>query len=337
MGLGRSQYDDIRPHPFSLSSDEVLHSVKNPYLVEVVKSRYKSLIHRIANVDRIRVQKFDKSGKVIGEYRFVGLFTSSVYYQSANLIPIIRKKISQIIENSGFSKGSYNAKYLMSTLESYPSDELFQIGYEDLFRISMGIVASSGRSVVRFFPRKDKFNRFVSCLIFIPRDRYNTALREKIEVILADAYNGEITEFYIQITESNLTRLHMIVKTDRHDSQKVTDSEIEQKLINISRVWGDNFKDVVNTEFGIEKSKDILNLYNDAFSISYTNRFDAKRAVLDLKKINKSLETGCIVSDLYKSSATAEEVVELKIYSPEKELQLSQKRSCLHPTQAREK
>ena len=323
LGLGRSQYDDIRPHPFSLSSDEICHSVKNPYLVEIVKSRYKSLIHRIANVDRIRVQKFDKSGKVVGEYRFVGLFTSSVYYQSANLIPIIRKKISQIIENSGFSKGSYNAKYLMSTLESYPRDELFQIGYEDLFRISMGIVASSGRSVVRFFPRKDKFNRFVSCLIFIPRDRYNTALREKIEVILADAYNGEITEFYIQITESNLTRLHMIVKTDRHNSQKVTDSEIEQKLINISRVWGDNFKDVINTEFGIEKSKDILNLYNDAFSISYTNRFDAKRAVLDLKKINKSLETGCIVSDLYKSSATAEEVVELKIYSPEKELQLS--------------
>ena len=323
LGIGRSEYDDIRPHPFSLDSKEVRQSVENPYLVEVVKSRYKSLIHRIANVDRIRVQKFDESGKVIGEYRFVGLFTSSVYYQSANLIPIIREKISKIIENSGFAKGSYNAKYLVSTLESYPRDELFQISYEDLFRISMGIVASSGRSIVRFFPRKDKFNRFVSCLIFIPRDRYNTALREKIEVLLADAYNGEVTEFYIQITESNLTRLHMIVKTDRHDSQKISDSEIEQKLINVSRIWGDNFKDAVDAEFGAEKSKAILDLYRDAFSISYTNRFDASRAVLDLQKINKSIETGCIVSDLYKSSATAEDVVELKIYSPEKELQLS--------------
>src|SRR5690606_36319495 len=239
FGVFRSEYSDINPNILNCSSAEIIDSMKKPYIIEILKSRYKSPIHRRVNAERIRIQKFDKSGNVTGEYRILGLFTSPVYYQSADLIPIIRRKINRIILESGFRKSSHNLKNLISTLESYPRDELFQIDCEDLFRISMGIVAISGRNLVRFFPRNDKFGRFVSCLIFIPRDCFNTSLKERIQDFLAKTYNGEITDTYTQISDSHLSRLHLIIRTD-NGIPKVDIEEIENKLAEISRLWSEN-------------------------------------------------------------------------------------------------
>ena len=208
-GVFRSTHKDFCPEVVNSSPEEVGDSVHNPYVVEVIKSRYRSKIHRSTNAERIRVQKISPEGKIIGEFRFVGLFTSSVYFSSISSIPLLKNKIANVIEASEYVKGSHNYKDLISILESYPRDELFQISEADLLKNATGIVSIAGRSIVKFFARKDKFNRFVSCLIFTPRDRSNSEMREKIKAFLCEVFHGEVADSFVQITESNLIRFHL--------------------------------------------------------------------------------------------------------------------------------
>jgi glutamate dehydrogenase len=323
-GVFRSTNDDYRPEVLNSSIQEVADSVDNPYVIEILKSRYRSRIHRATTAERVRIQKFSANGEVIGEFRFIGLFTSSAYFQNPNSIPLIRNKITEVIKQSGFVKGSHNYKDLISVLESYPRDELFQISVEDLLKNAMGIVAICGRSQVRFFARRDKFDRFVSCLIFTPRDRASSDLREKIKNYLAQTYQGEVVDFFVQITESNLTRLHVIIKTNRN-IPKVDELEIEKRIAEMARAWTDDLRDAVSAKFEGEQSIAFYKKYKDAFSVSYCNRFNPQRAALDIAKVEESLEQNLTIFNLYKSSElSGNEVVELKIYSPGKEISLSQ-------------
>ena len=327
LGVFRSKQDEFRPLVVNSSSEEVGESVKNPYVIEILKSRYRSPIHRIANAERIRVQKIstkgETRGQVIGEYRFVGLFTSSAYNCGVDQIPLIRNKVAKVIANSGYVEGSHNYKDLVSVLESYPRDELFQISESDLLRNATGIVAICGRSQVKFFARKDKFNRFVSCLIFTPRDRSNSELREKIKEYLAGVYKGEVTDSFVQITDSNLSRLHLIIRTE-NKIPKINEGAVEAEIMRMTRNWTDDLACEIKAKFGDEKHVQLFAKYQKAFSVSYSNRFTANRAAIDISRIEGCLEKNSALFDLYKSSdALAENVTELKIYSPEKEIILS--------------
>ncbi len=324
LGVFSSPYADVRPEVLNSSVDEVCDSVKNPYVIEILKSRYRSRIHRISNAERIRIQKISENGKVVGEFRFVGLFTSSAYNHSPNTIPLVRNKIAKIIEDSGFIKGSHNHKDLISVLESYPRDELFQTNANDLLRIATGIVAICGRSQVRFFSRKDKYNRFISCLIFTPRDRSNSDLREKIKQYLAEIYNGEIADSFVEITDSKLTRFHVIVRTNDGRIPAVDNIKVEREITNMTRVWSDDLKEAISAKFENEKRIELFAKYQNAFSVSYANRFDPKRAAIDIARIEECLKKDSILFNLYRSSeALSEEITELKIYNPQRELILS--------------
>ncbi|MSP33668.1 MAG: NAD-glutamate dehydrogenase [Rickettsiales bacterium] len=321
LGVFRVPYEEFRPNVANSSVQEIAEVVKNPYIVEIVKSRYKSQIHRNANAERIRVQKFSSSGEVIGEYRIIGLFTSSAYSQSPSQIPLINGKISKVIEASEFVKGSHNYKDLVSIIEAYPRDELFQINEQDLLRISTGIVAICGRNQVRFFARKDKYNRFVSCLVFVPRERSTSELRTKICNYLSDSYKGVVVDVFVQITESNLTRLHLIIRTETVVNPD--ESKIESDITEMTKLWSDSLKDEVFTKFGTEKANTIFAKYKNSFSVSYANRFDARRAAIDILRIEDCLEKNSILFNLYNSSTSEKDVTELKIYSTQRELILS--------------
>ncbi|MFT7098335.1 MAG: glutamate dehydrogenase [Rickettsiales bacterium] len=322
LGAYKSEYKTTKLSIFNASSKEIDNVIKNPYLVEILKSSYKSQIHRNSEAERIRIQKFDDNGKVIGEYRFIGLFTSSVYYQNPKNIPIVRKKIEQVILSSGYGKSSSKLKDLLSTLESYPRDELLQICVDDLLRISTGIVAIAGRSLVRMFSRNDKFCRFVSYLIFIPRDKFNTELKESIQDLISKAYKGKIAGSFVQTTDSNLTRIHLVVRT----TDGIPDVDLgvlEKKLIKLCRSWNDDLKDEILKKFSEGQARKILELYNGAFSAGYTNYFDAKAAVRDIGHIGSSIKDGEVVCDLYQRSFSKKDTVELKLYSSGKKLLLS--------------
>ncbi len=323
LGIFRSEDDEFRPEVLNSSFEEVGDSIANPYVIEVLKSRYRSRIHRIANAERVRVQKISADGKVTGEFRFVGLFTSSTYHESINSIPLVRGKIAKVIEDSGYIKGSHNYKDLVSVLEAYPRDELFQISAQDLLKNATGIVAICGRSQVRFFARKDKFSRFVSCLIFTPRDRSNSEIRDKIKDYLAEIYKGEIADSFVQITDSNLIRFHVIVRTNK-GIPAIDYLTVEKEITKMTKVWSDDLCEAIMEKFGEEKQLSLFAKYKNAFSVSYINRFDPKRAAIDISRVEDCLQSQSALFDLYKSSdLLAADVTELKIYSPEKELILS--------------
>lgn len=323
FGVFRSKYDDFKPQVRNSSFVEVGDSVDNPYIIEVLKSRYRSKIHRATNAERIRVQKFSPDGKVIGEFRFIGLFTSATYYETVYSIPLVRDKVRKVIEDSGYTKGSHNYKDLSAVLESYPRDELFQIGEKDLLNNATGIVAICGRTKVRFFSRRDKFNRFVSCLIFIPRDQSNSVMRRAIREYLADIYRGVMADSFVQITESNLIRLHITIRTDGVIPD-VDQSMVEKEITKMTKVWSDDLVDSISAKFGDEKCMSLYDQYKNAFSVSYVNRFDPRRAAIDISRIEECLEYDKALFNLYKSTdLLPKDVSELKIFSPEKKMILS--------------
>lgn len=323
LGVFRSEHEEFRPRVMNSSFEEVSESIQKPYVIEVLKSRYRSQVHRFTNAERIRVQKISPDGKVVGEFRFVGLFTSSTYNERINSIPLIRGKVAQVVQDSNYAVGSNNYKDLLSVLEFYPRDELFQISAQNLLKNATGIVAICGRSQVRFFARKDKFNRFVSCLVFIPRHRSNSDLRIKIRDYLSEIYQGEIADSFMQITDSNLIRLHIIVRTN-NGIPEVEDQSVENQITKMSRVWSDDLTESIAARFGDEKKISFFSKYKDAFSVSYKNRFDARRAAIDIGRIEECLSNNTASFNLYKSADTLpEDVSELKIYSPHKKLILS--------------
>jgi len=323
FGVFRSEHKDFRPEVVNSSPQEVGDSVHNPYIVEVIKSRYRSKIHRSTNAERIRVQKISPEGKVIGEFRFVGLFTSSAYFSSIFSIPLLRNKVTNVIENSEYVKGSHNYKDLISTLESYPRDELFQINEADLLKNATGIVSIAGRSIVKFFARKDKFNRFVSCLIYTPRDRSNSEMREKIKEFLCEVFHGEVADSFVQITESNLIRFHLIIRTN-NGIPKFDENFIEHEIIKMTKIWSDELIDAIKAKFEDEKRILLHAKYKNSFSVSYVNRFDAKVATDDIEFIENSFEKNSPIFNLYKNSDLLDkETIELKIYAPHQEIILS--------------
>ncbi len=323
LGVFKSKSELVKPSLVDYSSADIRDIVKNPYLIEVLKSRYKSRIHRNVNAERIRIQKFNDKGEVIGEYRFVGLLTSSVYYQPINSIPIIRQKVAKVIKEANFKPYGHSYKDLVSVLESYPKDELFQIDYSELFKISLGMVAMSGRSMLKIFARNDKFNRFVSFLIFIPRDRFNTQVKEEVHDILTNSYDGDILTSYIQITESNLARMHVVVSSE--NSKNINISQIEKRLFSISSLWIDNFIYNINHKLQTNEAKEIVNNFQDAFSASYTNRFTVDQALEDIKFIQDLQKSNDVRKfRLYDSdSLKSKNISEIKIYSKNNSLYLS--------------
>ena len=324
FGMFRSPHIDFRPEVVNASPQEVGDSLKNPYVVEIIKSRYRCRIHRHTNAERIRVQKISTDGKIIGEFRFIGLFTSVVYFSSISNIPLIRKKIAWVIKNSKYIKGSHNYKDLISTLETYPRDELFQIDESDLLKNATGIVAIAGRSLVKFFARYDKFKRFVSCLIFMPRDHTNSEIRDAIKQYLCNIYQGEVADSFVQITNSNLIRFHVIIRIKPNHNIEVDELLIEKEISKLTKVWSDELLEAIKANFCDEKRIFLHSRYKNSFSVSYTNRFNARIAAIDIEKIEESLQKKIPVFNLYHSPENIDNnITELKIYSPNNEIILS--------------
>ncbi|MBL6664880.1 MAG: NAD-glutamate dehydrogenase [Rickettsiales bacterium] len=324
FGVFNSSYDDMKPNVLNTSYEEVTESFKNPYVIEILKSRYRSKIHRIANAERIRIQKISKNGEVVGEIRLVGLFTSAAYNEPTDNIPLIRHKVEKVIRDSGYIKGSHDYKDLVSVLEFYPRDELFQISQEDLLKNSLGIVAITGRSQVRFFARKDKYSRFVTCLVYVPRTKHNSELRNKISSYLSEVYRGEVADYYIETNDSNLVRIYVIIRTN-NDIPDVNELVVENEISQMTIDWTDSLHAELKEKFDNSKKISLFARYKNAFSISYKNRFNSTQGVADIEYIEQCINQNKTISNLYKSSKIlSEDVVELKIYSPEKEIILSE-------------
>jgi glutamate dehydrogenase len=305
------------------SSPEVRHFLQRPDPIIITKANVRATVHRPIHMDYIGIKKFDEDGALCGEHRFVGLFTSPVYARSIDEIPLLRRKVLHTIDRAGFAPGSHDAKALRNVLENFPRNEVFQMDDDTLYHHSLGIMRLQERPRAKVFLRHDQFERFVSALVYLPREIYNTDLRIKIQTILAEAFHGSISTIYTQVQDAPLARIHIIVKTTPGAVPEVDEQEIDRKITDASRTWADNLRDALIARWGEEKGNHFAYLYGDAFSLSYRETFPPDLALFDIEKLEELHEHGPVTFNTYRLIEDSEIAIRLKIYHANQLIPLS--------------
>jgi glutamate dehydrogenase len=224
------------------TTPEILEFLQGPDFIIVTKANVKSVVHRRAYMDYIGIKRFDEKGDVIGELRVVGLFTSTAYTGQAMQIPLLRRKLEKIVDHFGFDPASHSGRLLANTLESYPRDDLFQIDTGLLASFAEQINDLSDRPRVRVLPRIDHFDRFVSVLIYVPREDYNSAVREKIGTYLKTVYDGRVSAYYPAFPEGAVARVHFIIGRSGGKTPRIPQGRLEQAIREITARWTERFE-----------------------------------------------------------------------------------------------
>lgn len=323
LGIFKIEDEELRPRALNKIPANVLTAAQDGELIEITKSSRRSIVHRPVLMDYIAIKRFDEKGAIVGERRFLGMFTSMVYYQSAERIPFIRQKIGRALQRANYDPMSHNGKALKAILEFYPRDELFQISQGDLFQFSIGLMALEAKPEVRLFIRHDRYERFVSCMVYIPRDRFSSYLREQIISILETAYHGQMRDFYTQLTDSPLARVHLIVETTPGNVPKVERAELEARVARITNRWADALRSALREAHGADLAESILPVYADSFPDAYIEQQDASQAVADIAKIEECIANDGMAVDLFHRTRESESHYHLKIYTYKSERALS--------------
>jgi glutamate dehydrogenase len=281
---------------------------KNPLVL--TKANARSPVHRPTHLDYIGIKRFDATGEVRGEHRFIGLYTSSAYTGSPRDIPVLRRKVAAVVQRAGFLPASHDQKDLAEILETYPRDDLFQIDVDSLYDNAMGILRLHERRRVRLFVHREPFGRFVSCLVFIPRERYTTQVRERIARQLLDAFDSKGYEWNTRLSASALARLHYVLHLDQPGVPAVDIGQLEGAVASAARAWVDDLRDAMIAAFGEETGLDTWRVWADAFPGAYQDDFDAAEALADLPHIDGLSEARPLTARL----TTSADHLDLKLY-----------------------
>ncbi len=285
-GLGILRSDQDMSESFGKLPPLVRANARRKFLLNLAKANSRSTVHRAAYLDYVGVKTFDENGEVTGERRFLGLFASTAYTESLIRIPVLRRKARQVIDASGFDSRSHTGKALMDVLENYPRDELFQMSAEELLPIALAVLQTRDRRQLKLFVRHDQYARFLSCLVFLPRDRYNTRVRERMSAILTEGLGGESVEYTVRITESHLARLHFVVRPPKGQlvPEDIDVAGLELRLIEAARSWRDEFVKAIIDAFGEEEGVRLFRQYADAFPEAYKEDYDPQTGAEDLAR-----------------------------------------------------
>lgn len=298
--------------------DEQFTNNTTPLVIR--KFSEKSLVHRNAHMDSIFIKRFE-NGKCIATTNFLGFFTSSVYFQSVKTIPLIRQKVQMVLDDYGYPLNSHNSKELLTALESFPRSELLQMEIDELYNTATGIVSLGLRPRVKLFIRQYRSEKFLSCLVFIPKNRFSTNVKNIISDIICTKFSGTISKQYVQINESQLARLQLIIQTKEFIEDFDIES-LEKKIIKSISQWSDNLNEELRNEYPVRKANQLANKYGNGFDIKYTSTFDATDAVKDIKRIEEILVTNQLkfAIDTKDEDST---YIKLAIYHLDDELSLS--------------
>ena len=313
LGLLRARRAGHPPHAVTLAGDVRKHARSRSLLV-ITKANTVATVHRAAYLDYVGVKTFNARGEVTGEHRFLGLWTSMAYSCSPREIPVLRHKVQRIIGHFGLAPQSHDGKAVMHVLEAYPRDELFQASTDELIPIVRGIVNLYDRQVVRLFVRRDGFHRFWSCLLYVPRDRYNTEVRHRIESIVREAFSGTDVESQVQLSESVLARVHLIVRTP--NGTRVGDAAaVERRIAAAVLTWNDALRAALTARYDEARALRLLARYVGALPAAYAEDTPADAAVADIEVLEGLAgSAGGLELRLYRPPGAPAARVNLKLY-----------------------
>ncbi len=284
LGVLKNETNSVKIRPLSsLPPAAHKHVLSKESIIISTKTNTKATVHRPVYTDYIGVKLFNNKHELIGERRFIGLYTSEAYHSNPAYIPLLRHKIAKVAKNSHLPPNGHGVKTLLNILETLPRDDLFQMTAEELTSLAMNILQLQERRRTRLFVHRDIYHRFVSCLVYTPRDILNTELVETIQNILQKAFHALEISYSIFLSESALGRVHYLIRTDSKKPLHYDVKEIEDKLIEVCRSWTDDLRENLTEYYGEEKGNQLANKYRYAFPASYRENFISRNAVFDIE------------------------------------------------------
>ncbi len=324
-GLGILRSKPGRPSTVNLAKlpREIGERAHERNLLILTKANSRATVHRRSRLDYVGIKRFDEQGNVSGERRFLGLYTSVAYNTSPTEIPVLRHKYRQVVDRAGFALKTHSRKDLETVLESFPRDELFQSSVDELYDAAVGVMHLQERQRLRLFVRRDGYGRFFSCLVYLPRDRYNTESRRQIQRILTKSLGGVDVEYSTQVSESILARLHYIIYTEPTGTIRYDADALEVKLTAAIRTWNDELEDALLDELGEERGLELLHEYGDAFPAGYRAVTAPRRAVADIEHLEALEPEGEISTSLYRQLEAPPTSFRFTLYTSGERIMLS--------------
>ena len=292
-------------------------------LLVLTRASSRSTVHRPSYLDYVGIRQFDADGQVIGERRFLGLYTSAAYNRVPRDIPLLRRKASEAIERAGYPRNSHGAKALQNIIDTFPRELLFQISAGELFETALGILHLQERQRIRLFVHPDRFGRFYSCIVYVPRDRFSTQVRLVIQGILEQTFGGMDTELTVHLSESVLARLYIVIRVDPQRPPSYDVAELERRVRAVSRTWADDLHDALLDHFGEEHGTRLFRCYGEAFRADYRETYSARVAVLDVEKMERIEHDGGIEMSLYRPLEAGEGLLRFKLFQAGRPVSLS--------------
>ncbi|MEE9451854.1 MAG: NAD-glutamate dehydrogenase, partial [Gammaproteobacteria bacterium] len=323
LGLLHDHSKADEAHGQMLMTPEASRWVLSAQILLISKTDTRSTVHRPVYSDYIGIKRYNECGEVIGVRCIIGLYTSIAYNTNPSRIPFLRHKVAMVIEKTLLNKASHAGKALINILETLPRDDLFQASVDDLLDLAMGIYHLQERRRIRLFVRKEVYGRFISCLVYVPKDRYNTDLHRQIQIIFRNTFAAKEITFFTRFSDSVLARIHFVIRIDPEVILEYDVKEIEKKLIQVGRSWGDDLASMLLDVFGEERGNDLVNKYGNAFSASYREEIQPRTAVYDIKHIDRLKDKDSLEINFYLPVSTFKGTLHLKVYLYDNTIPLS--------------
>ncbi|MCB1600567.1 MAG: NAD-glutamate dehydrogenase [Xanthomonadales bacterium] len=314
LGLLRGDESQLPVRPLATLAARDLPPDTLPDLIILSKTNARSTVHHPGYMDYIGVLRFDANGNAVGEDRFLGLYTSTAYTTRPKDIPLIRTKVDGVFQRSKLHRTGHAAKRLQHILETLPRDELFQSSIEELFETSVGILNLQERQRTRLFVRRDRFGRYFSCLVYIPRERFTSEIRERIEQSLKRAFNGERYDSSVAVSESVLARLHVVVRPKPGEKPDYDVREIEAKLAQIVRNWQDELRDILIQKHGEERGIKLSNRFGKALPMGYIEAVTPWIAAADVEAAAQLKDSQDVRLQLYRPRRKSDGALRFKVF-----------------------
>ncbi|KUJ84902.1 NAD-glutamate dehydrogenase [Microbulbifer flavimaris] len=323
LGIFKKLEEPAEPTPEGAFNEGKQRFYQGPNYLTFAKSSVKSRVHRAAYSDYVTIKRYDSRGEVIGESAFMGLYTSPVYTESPAKIPIIRRKMASVIESSGLSPHSHDGKALRRILDTFPRDELFQSSTQELFHTVMGVLSMNERAHIRLFIRRDPFGKFVTATVYVPREQFNSSVREAICAHIARAINARESDFTTYFSESILARVHFVFRVDPSEPLDIDVARLEAQIVDITRSWEDVFQKSLIESHGEEEGTRLFDIFGQAFPAGYREDFEPRIAVQDVNAVQELSPENRVAMSFYQPVGAEPGSLRFKVFNWGRGLTLS--------------